>query len=99
MNEEARASVNGSSGGAISAASRRKHQPEASKAGTSPATPAASSQRKDRRECASCRIPIPKQPELLCRKCRTYIDLHQALQGLSGSTADGEGVSLGGAAK
>lgn len=36
------------------------------------------------RECASCRIPIPQQPDPMCSKCRGYINLHDAWQGLYG---------------
>ena len=40
--------------------------------------------KQERPQCASCRIPIPQQPDPFCSQCRGYINVHDAWQGRYG---------------
>lgn len=46
--------------------------------------------KQERVECASCRIPIPTQPDPMCEQCRGYVNLHDAWQGLYGPKGGGD---------
>lgn len=46
--------------------------------------------KQERSQCASCRIPIPKQSDPFCSQCRGYINLHDAWRGLYGPKGGGD---------